>query len=139
MQCFVSLKMPVNLNQYRGTIGVFNASIILIKIKNRPISRLYYFCNTNQISINIYFFLVLLFLRFIILFRLKKFKISLIYTGLIFGSLYFTVLWLFKFKTSPSDNIETNPGPAEKNQNKSFSVIGILIVLLLMAMPKYHC
>ena len=50
---FFSLKKPLNINQYRGTIGVFNASIIMIKIKNRPISRLYYFCNTNQVSINI--------------------------------------------------------------------------------------
>ena len=58
---FFSLKMLVKLTQYRGTIGVFNASIIMIKIKNRPISRLYYFRNTNQVSKNIYFFLVLLF------------------------------------------------------------------------------
>ena len=45
--------MPVNLNQYRGTIGVFNANIIMIKIRNRAISRLYFFCNTDQVSINI--------------------------------------------------------------------------------------
>ena len=114
--------MPVNLNQYRGTIGVFNASISLIKIKNRPISRLYYFCNTNQIYINIYFFLVLLFSVLLYYFRQKKSEISLICTGLIFGSLYFTVLWLCKLKTSLSGDIETNPGPAQKNQNKSFSI-----------------
>ena len=55
------LKMPVNLNQYRETTGIFNASIIMIKIKSRSISRLHYFRNTNQVSINIRFFLVLLF------------------------------------------------------------------------------
>ena len=47
---FFSLKMPINLTQYRGTTGVFNASIIMIKIKNRPRSRLYYFCKTEQVS-----------------------------------------------------------------------------------------
>ena len=121
MQCFVSLKMPINLNQYRGTIGVFNASISLIKIKNRPISPLYYFCNTNQIYINIYFFLVLLFSILLYYFVQKKSKISLICTSLIFGSLYLTVLWLCKLKTSLSGDIESNPGPAQKNQSKSFS------------------
>ena len=35
------------------TIGVFNARIILIKIKIIiKISRLYYFCNTSQVSKN---------------------------------------------------------------------------------------
>lgn len=50
VQCFLSLKIPVKPNQYWGTTAVFNASIIMIKIMNRPISRLYYFHNTNQIS-----------------------------------------------------------------------------------------
>ena len=118
MECFVSLKMPVNLNQYRGTIRVFNASIILIKIKNRPISRFYYFCNTSQASINIYCFLVLLFSVLLYHFRQKKSKISLICTGLIFDSLYFTVLWLYKLKTSLSGDIETNPGPAQKKSKQ---------------------
>ena len=122
MQCFVSLKMPVNLNQCRERIEVFNASIILIKIKNRPISRLYYFCNTNQVYINICFFLVLLFSVLYYYFREKKSKISLICTGLIFGSLYFIVLWLCKLKTSLSVDIETNPGPSQKHQSKSFFV-----------------
>ena len=142
MQCFVSLKMPVNLNQYRGTVGVFNDSIILIKIKNRPISRPYYFCKTNQVSINIYFCLVLLFSVLVYYFRKKKkkSKISLICTGLLFGSLYFTVLGLCKLKISLRVDIETNPGPAQKIQNKSFSILtGILIVLLLMVMPKHYC
>ena len=49
--------MPVNLTQYQGEIGVFNVSIITIKIKHRPISRRCYFCNTNQVYRNIYFFL----------------------------------------------------------------------------------
>ena len=110
---FFPLKMPVNLSQYKGTIGVFNASIIFIKIKNRPISILYYFCNTNQVSINTYIFLVLLFSILSYYFCQKKSKISLICTGLIFGLLYCTVLWLCKLKTSLSGDV--NPGPAEKN------------------------
>ena len=69
---FSILKEPVNLNQYWGTIGVLNASIILIKIKNRPISRLYYFCNTNQVYINIYFFLVLLLLSVLLYYFRQK-------------------------------------------------------------------
>ena len=112
---FFSLKIPVNLSQYKGTIGVFNASIIFIKIKNRPISILYYFCNTNQVSINTYIFPVLLFFISSYYFCQKKSKISLICTGLIFGSLYFTVLWLCKLKTSLSSDIEANPGPGPKN------------------------
>ena len=69
---FFSLKMSVNLNQYWGTIGLFNASIIMIKFKKRTISRLYYFCNTNQVSKNIYFFLVLLFSVLLYYFRHKN-------------------------------------------------------------------
>ena len=86
----------------------------MIKIKNRPISTLYYFHNTNQASTHIYFFLVL-FSVLLYYFRQKNYKISLICTGLIFGSLYCTVLWLCKLKTSLSGDIETNPGPAQKN------------------------
>ena len=122
VQCFFSLKMPVNVNQYRGTIGVFNASVIMIEIKNRPISRLYYFCNTNQVSKNIYFFLVLFFYALLHYFRQKESKISLVCTGLIFCSLYCTILWLCKLKTSLSGDIESNPGPPQKNQNKLFSI-----------------
>ena len=48
-------------NSESKPIGAFNASIIMIKIKNRPISRLYNFCKTNQVSKDMYFFLVLLF------------------------------------------------------------------------------
>ena len=121
MKCLVSLKMPVHLNQYRGTIGVFNVSIILIKIKNRPISRLYFFCNKPNIN-NHLLISSTAFVRFIILFSSKKAKISLICTSLIFGSLYFIVLWLCKLKASLSGDIETNPGPAQKIQNKSFSI-----------------
>ena len=62
--------MLVNVTQYWGTIEVFNARIIMIKIKNRPISRLYYFCNINQISINICFFLAMLF--FVLLYYFCK-------------------------------------------------------------------
>ena len=119
---FFLLKMPVNLSQCWGTIGVFNASITMIKIKNRPISRLYFFCNTNQGSINIYFFLVLFLSVLLYYFHKNKPKISFVCTGLIFCSLYGTVLWLCELKMSLSSDIEINPGPAQKNQNKSFSI-----------------
>ena len=70
---FFSLKMSVNLSQYRGIIGLFNvSSIIMIKFKNRTVSRLYYLCNTNQVSKNIYFFVVLLFSVLLYYFRQKN-------------------------------------------------------------------
>ena len=68
---FFSLMMPVNLTQYRGPIKVFNASIIMTKIKNKPLSRRYYFCSTNQVSKNNYFFIVLPFSVSLFYFRQK--------------------------------------------------------------------
>ena len=115
MQYFISLRMPVNLTQYQGEIGVFNVSIITIKIKHRPISRRCYFCNTNQVYRNIYFFCIATFCFIILLPSKKPPKISLLCTGLFFCSLYCTVLWMYKLKTSMSGDIETNPGPAQKN------------------------
>ena len=94
----------------------------MIKIKNRPISRLYNFCNTNQVSKNIYFFLMLLFFVLLYYIHQKKSKISFFCTGLLLCSLNCTVLWLCNLKISLSDDIETNLGPAPKNPNKSFSI-----------------
>ena len=74
--------MLVNLTQFRGKIGVPNATIIMIRIKYEPIPIFYDFCNTNQESKNIYFFLVLLFSVLLYYFRQKKSKISLVCTGL---------------------------------------------------------
>ena len=70
---FFYLMMPVNLTEYRRPIKVFNASIIMTKIKNKPISRRYYFCNTNQVSKNNYFFTVLPFSVSLFYFRQKAF------------------------------------------------------------------
>ena len=43
--------------------------------------------------------------------------------GLFLSSLYCTFLWLFKLKTFLSGDIETIPGPAQKeSQKKSFSI-----------------
>ena len=47
---------------------------------------------------------------------------NLVCTSLFFCSLYCIVLWLCKLKTSLSGDIETNPGPTHKKQNKSFSI-----------------
>ena len=52
----------------------------------------------------------------------SKKKTSLVCTSLFFCSLYCTVIGLCKLKTSLSSDIENNPGPAQKNQNKSFSI-----------------
>ena len=82
--CFVSLQFPaLQLRQGStliaqkgalGIIGAFKASVIMIKIKNRTISTLYYFCNTNQ---NIQKHLLILMLLFSVLlhcFCQKKIK-----------------------------------------------------------------
>ena len=56
--CYVSLEFPaLKIRQdstliaqkvAMGMIGIINASVVMIKIKNRTISTIYYFCNTNQ-------------------------------------------------------------------------------------------
>ena len=116
---FFSLKMSVNLNQYRGIIGLFNvSSIIMIKFKNRASSRLYYLCNTKQVSKNINFFQYCYFL-FISVKKIQN--ITRLYRCNFLLNKY-TVLWLCKLKTSLSGHIETNPGKKKKNQNKSFSI-----------------
>ena len=109
VQCFLSLKIPVKPNQYWGTTAVFNASIIMIKIMNRPISRLYYFHNTNQISSIAIFYLYY--------FRQKDPK-SHQYVRVFFLRTVLEVPCLSKLKTSLSGD----RGPAKKNQKKSFSI-----------------
>ena len=139
MQYFSSLKLPVNLAQYRVIIGTFNASIIMIKIKNRPISRLYYICNTNQLSKQHLIFSSIAIFCFIILFPSKKEiqNLTRLYRSVLFNIMYNSLA--VQVKTSLSSDIEANPRPAQKNKTNHFlSVIGILIVFLLMLMPKYH-
>ena len=54
----------------------------------------------------------------------------------LFAILYNSLAVQVKTSLSGETNIEANPGPAQKSQNKSFSICHWN---LLMVIPKYHC
>ena len=56
------------------------------------------------------------------------------------GAMFFSLKMPVNFTQYRGTIGVTNPGPAQKiKANHFLSVIGILIVLLIMGMPKYHC
>ena len=114
--------MPVNLAQYRVIIGTFNASIIMIKIKNRPISRLYYICNTNQLSKQHLIFSSIAIFCFIILFPSKKEiqNLTRLYRSVLFNIMYNSLT--VQVKNISEQWYWSQSTSCAKKQNKSFSI-----------------
>ena len=105
---FLFLEMPVNLNQYRAAIGVFNNRILTTSKKH------HYFLETSNMKNNLLFttiinVVVLVFICFMFeaFFNQKKL------TALSF--LFFTFViyhpWLFMCLIKISGGVEENPGP----------------------------
>ena len=131
VQCFFSLKMSVNLNQNRGTIGVFNVSIIVIKIKQRPKPSIYKHLVFSSTA----------FSCFTIKFPSKKFQNL--------THLYRSNFLLYILHSSMAVQVKNISEQQYWNQSRScakkvktnhfLSAFWILIVLLPMVMPKHHC
>ena len=106
--------MPVNLNQYRAAIGVFNNRIFITRKKH------YYFLETGNMKNNFLFtttinVVVLVFICFMFkaFFNQKNWKHRFTSTALLI--LFFTSFlnhpWLFIRLVKLSGDVEENPGP----------------------------
>ena len=120
--------MPVNLQQYRGTVGAFNVRFNHNNIQNsvfhrKPnVSSIASACFT--ILINFCMFLSTISFCLIVLFRKNVKNINLLATKILFIYMLSTYLfhgWLFFIRTKRSGAIEPNPGP-EPNFCQSFSI-----------------
>ena len=131
--------MPVNIVQYRGTVGVFNNR----KLHNRIVANKFYSsqCRFNaELAVLAPFSIhqIILLLLTIVMCMLndnhvqstERLCISFIFT---IGILSVLPLWLYSFFRTLSGDVETNPGL----QKHFLFVIGISIVSLLIIMLKY--
>ena len=126
---FSSSSMPVNLNQYRLAVGVFNSNFFIDKKHRISFSN-----NPFQFSVNLtisdyfsiiltgsytYFVLIFFFLLNVVKYNfkinsLKKFVCN-------FTSFYICLFWLISIFLNWSEDIEKNPGPKTKSC-QSFSI-----------------
>ena len=119
---FFSLKMSVNLNQYRGIIGyLMSVSSLRSNLKTEQ-----FLDSTTCVTQIKYlktftFFQYCCFLFYYIISVKKIQNLTRLYRCNFLLNKY-TVLWLCKLKIFLSGHIETNSGPVQKNQNKSFSI-----------------
>ena len=106
--------MTVTLNQYRGTVGVFNNRKVPLKKTHGPSLQKKYFLQTHLIEIVI--FLLVLTVRYAI--SLSSAQNIRFLRQSLFRSLYFISVvsyihhvWLYSLAIKRSGDIEKNPGP----------------------------
>ena len=106
--------MPVNLNQYRAAIGVFNNRSLITNKK------IFYFTESNSVGINLLFISaihVMVFLFFFFMFivsvkqKNRKIRFRLILLPLLIIGFCLHLIWLHIHLVNLSGNAEKNPGP----------------------------
>ena len=121
--------MPVNLVQYRGTVGVFNNRKFTKKLQYKEISKLK-FIHTCFISdhLSLQSHSMVSFFMLLIVFFLLKPKVPKGVKFSAFAMLYvvciylLSVKWLYKiFLILLSGDVEINPGP-RRNTDETFSI-----------------
>ena len=126
---FSSSSMPVNLNQYRGAVGVFKSKFFIgkkhrISFSNNPfpfsVNLSIFDCFSIILTSSYtYFVLIFFFLLNVVKYNfkinsLKKFVCN-------FTSFYICLFWLISIFLNWSEDIEKNPGPKTKSC-QSFSI-----------------
>ena len=121
--------MPVNLVQYRGTVGVFNNRKFIKKLQYKEISKLK-FIHTCFIADYLYlhsYSMVPFFILFIVFFLLKPNVLKVVKFSA-FAMFYviciylLSVKWLYKIFLISSGNVEFNPGSRRSSTNETFSI-----------------
>ena len=120
-------KMPVNLIQYRGTVGIFNSQLFVFDLKheswssrNRSHSNVFshytcFFCNSVLLFL---FFAVFLILKLSSCKRSNNSPVSLFLVAVIKTWL---VTWFYSLLLLLSVHVELNPGP-KLRPNNAFSI-----------------
>ena len=137
------LKMPVNLSQYRGKVGLFNSRSIAKRSKVNSFVTSNYRNNTyiacSLIFVNKFFlflslFSVLFFLKDNVSKNNRQFLVLILFSSTI---LLIPFVFFFSLLVSFSDDVETSTWDLIENQMKLFqSAIGILTVYLLIISPS---
>ena len=121
--------MPVNLVQYRGTVGIFNSRKFNKRLQYKEISKLKYIHScfiSDHLSLHSHS-MVSFFMLLIIFFLLKPkvpkgvkfFAFAMLYVVCIY---LLSVKWLYKiFLIFVSGDVEINPGP-RRNTDETFSI-----------------
>ena len=126
---FSTSSMPVNFNQYRGAVGVFNSKFFIdkkhwISFTSNPLPfsvnlTIFDYFSIILTSSYTYFVLIFFFLLNVVKYNfkinsLKKFVCN-------FTSFYICLFWLISIFLNWSEDIEKNPGPKTKSC-QSFSI-----------------
>ena len=114
--------MPVNLNQYRATVGVFNnRKSAQSNSYNIGYNQSFQNCS-NFILVSVIFICVVYLLSYIVRFKSRTicgYLHILLHISLMI--LYANQFWLFKIAVKLSGDIEENPGP-KPSSSQSFSI-----------------
>ena len=143
MRNYLDSKMPVNLVQYRGTVGVFNNRKFTKKLQYKEISKLK-FIHTCFISdhLSLQSHSMVSFFMLLIVFFLLKPKVPKGVKFSAFAMFYviciylLSVKWLYKIfliLLSVSGDVEINPGPRRKMKHFQ-STTGTWTISLLTSM-----
>ena len=138
------LEMPVNLSQYRGSVGIFNNRNFFIQSKFSHFSHLNDISTNNNntnLTIGLFFLLskialVLLLLNLMFVFKgngSKHKKITFIWT--LFSTFVSCNLlcWLYILLITLSGDVELNPDPTPKATQTFQYVIGTSTVYVLIS------
>ena len=109
---FYNLRMPVNLTQYRGVVGIFNARKSIFKQNRKTFSFLNYVDINSFPSYSLIDFILFVFLFLGLKHNVHKISMKFfVWFLFLMGILLNTVFWLQSLLVLFSRDFEINPGP----------------------------